>query len=175
MWRESGNPIETVHVCCRVWKDAARLHAVIGLAEFANATVGTGPLLEVEDRDVVVLSLFRHEVRATFRAYGGELIRDETGNVAESAKWHNYSFPLIWRSWVCGVAAASQSFAVLVDLVASALVARGNLNAGGNLLDGSAQPDPQRIGVRTTMPKHMRTDLDVGQRRGKYAHARQRC
>ena len=28
--------------------------------------VGTGPLLEVEDRDVVVLSLFRHEVRALF-------------------------------------------------------------------------------------------------------------
>ena len=49
---------------------APRLYTVIGFAEFANATVHPRPLLEVEDGDVVVLSLFRHAEAYTtgFRA-----------------------------------------------------------------------------------------------------------
>ncbi len=61
--RPSVNGIEPVHVRGACWMHFSRLHAVMGLAELANAAILSRLLLDIENRNVVVPSQRRHASR----------------------------------------------------------------------------------------------------------------
>ena len=58
MREQPRNGVEAVNVSGTIGVNAPGLYTVVWLAEFANSTVRSRPLLEVEDGNVVVLSLF---------------------------------------------------------------------------------------------------------------------
>ncbi len=61
--RQSVNGIKPVHIGGACWMHFSRLHAVMRFAELANAAILSRPLLEIENRNVVVPSLRRHVSR----------------------------------------------------------------------------------------------------------------